>query len=415
MNTRARILLLIPHLGGGGAARVTAILAAQLNANRFEVHLGVVTGDGAGCGSLPAHVHVHALGARRVRESWPAIWRLVRRIRPDVILSGMAHLNVAVLMLRPLIPRATRILVRQNAEPGNRDAGRLTPVLYRLLYPKADGVICQTQSMAEALAKATGTSANLHVLPNPVDTRSACSRTSETGLWSGPGPHLLAAGRLAPEKGFDLLLRAMALLRGQFPSADLTILGAGPEEDSLLELVRELALEDRVRFSGHVADPQAWFPGASLFVLPSRREGLPNALLEAAAAGLPIAATPARGGLGELLAGNDGVWLARDVSAEGIEHAIATALHTLTTDQRFSHPWIEKFRTEHAVPRYEALIEAALAEGGEPSGGLQSGISALRVEARRAAGIWRSGLHPAPAPTEETLPLQRSRSPVRTR
>lgn len=353
--------MLIPHLGGGGAARVAAILAAKLNADRFEVHLGAVTGDGAEGRSLPAHVQVHALRARRVREGLPAIWRLVRRIRPDVILSGMAHLNVAVLILRPLIPRATRVLVRQNAEPGERDAGRLTPALYRLLYPMADVVICQTQPMAEAVAKATGTAVNLHVLPNPVDTRAASRRADETGLWSAPGPHLLASGRLAPEKGFDVLLRAMALLRGQFPSADLTILGAGHEGDSLRGLARELALEDCVRFAGHVADPQAWFPGASLFVLPSRREGLPNALLEAAAAGLPIAATPARGGLSELLAEKDGVWLARDVSAEGIEHAIAAALHTLTTGQRFPHPWIEEFRAERAVPRYEALIDAVLA------------------------------------------------------
>lgn len=361
MKTRARILLLIPHLGGGGAARVAAILAARLNADKFEVHLGVVTGHGAEGYALPAHVQVHALGARRVREGLPAIWRLVRRIRPDVILSGMAHLNIAVLMLRPLIPRATRVLVRQNAEPGKRDAGRLTQALYRLLYPKADAVICQTQPMAEALAKATGTAANLHVLRNPVDVRAASRRGGKTALWNGPGPHLLAAGRLAPEKGFDLLLHAMVLLRGQFPSADLTILGAGHEDDSLRGLARELALEDCVRFAEHVADPQVWFPGASLFVLPSRREGLPNALLEAAAAGLPIAATPACAGLSELLAEKDGVWLARDVSAEGIQHAIATALHTLTTGQRFPHPWIEEFRAERAVLCYEALIDAVLA------------------------------------------------------
>ena len=360
MRTHTRVLLLIPHLAGGGAAQVTRILAEQLNPDRFEVHLGVVTGDGAMAGSLSAHIAVHFLGGQRVREGLPAIWRLVRGIRPDVILSGMAHLNLAVLLLRPLIPRSTRILVRQNGEPGERDAGRLTPALYRLLYPRADAVICQTQSMAEAVAKAAGGAANLHVLPNPVDVPAALSRAANEDLWYGSGPHLLALGRLSPEKGFDLLVRAMALLREPFPAAALTVLGTGHELDSLQRLAGKLALQDCVRFAGQVADPQAWFPTASLFVLPSRREGLPHALLEAAAAGLPIAATPARGGLSELLAGQDGVWLARDISAESLGRALVAALRALAPGQRFPHPWIKQFRAERAVPRYEALIDAVV-------------------------------------------------------
>jgi glycosyltransferase involved in cell wall biosynthesis len=361
MRARTRVLLLIPHLDGGGAAQVTRLLAERLSPDRFEVHLGVMTGARPTVSSLSAHVAAHFSGARRVRNSLPAIWRLVRRIRPDAILSGMAHLNFAVLMLRPLLPRATRVLVRQNGEPGKLDAGWMTPALYRLLYPRADAVICQTQAMADAVARATRTAANLHVLPNPVDVRAGSARAGESSLWRGPGPHLLAVGRLSPEKGYDLLLSAVTSLRSKFPHADLTILGSGREEARLRAQARKLKLENSVFFAGHVSDPESWFPGATLFVLSSLREGMPNALLEAAAAGMPIVGTPASGGLRDQLSGKPGVWVADQVSAPALQRAIVCALNALEPGQRFPHHWIEEFQAGRAVPRFEALIDSVLA------------------------------------------------------
>lgn len=361
MGRPTRLLLLIPHLGGGGAERVTAILASRLNPLRYEVHLGVVTGIRPKLQSLPAHVTVHLLGATSVRRGVAAILRLVWRLRPDAVLSGMAHLNLAVLLHRPALPRRTRILVRQNAAPHARDAGYLTPALYRWLYPKADAVICQTQAMAAAVRHAAGPHARLHVLANPVEVdavRAAASTRPANG--SKPGLRLLAIGRLAPEKGFDLLLEAFAKLRRQFPSLNLTILGAGSEKRRLFEIAGQLALNESIHFAGHVEDPETWLARATVFVGSSRREGLPNALLEAAAAALPIVATPADGGLGGLLAGKDGVWLAREVSAAALESALRSALLAIRPGQRFAHSWIDEFRAERIVPRYEALIDSVL-------------------------------------------------------
>lgn len=361
MQKRTRVLLLIPHLGGGGAERVNAIVAARLNPQRYEVHLGVVTGRRPGAGSFPAHVAVHVLGAPRVRRGLGAILRLAWRLRPDAILSGMAHLNLAVLLLKPALPRRTRILVRQNAEPHPRDAGSWTPAFYRWLYPKADAVICQTPAMARAVRHSAGPRVRVHVLANPVEVdvvRTAAGARSTNG--NLPGLRLLAMGRLAPEKGFDLLLKAFASLRRQFPALRLIILGAGSEDASLRALARQFALNESVHFAGSVENPEAWLGRASHFVLSSRREGLPNALLEAAAAALPIVATPAEGGLGALLAGKEGVWLAREVSAPALECAIRSALLAHPPGHRFAHPWIEEFRAERVVPRYEALIDSVL-------------------------------------------------------
>jgi len=128
-NPRARLLLLIPHLGGGGAERVMELLAQGLNSQKYELHLGLVTGlvtqleiDAKEDLSF---VRVHCLGAARVRGGALRLLKLVRRLQPDLILSGMFHLNFLVLLLRPLFPRKTRVLVRQNvAGDVVRDAPR---------------------------------------------------------------------------------------------------------------------------------------------------------------------------------------------------------------------------------------------------------------------------------------------------
>lgn len=358
MSARPTVLLVIPHLGGGGAERVTAALSSGLDPARFDVHLGLITQPDATGYALPASVTVHGIGARRVRSGAWGLLRLVRRLRPDVVLSGMAHLNVMALALRPLFPRKTRLIIRQNGSiPVSGGAG-----LYRALYPRADAVICQTPAMAVEVAQAAGAGRNVHVLANPVDVeRIRADMCGSPCRWSGPGPHLLAVGRLAPEKGFDLLLAALAKVRSRFPAADLTILGEGRQRPALELIAWVLGLRGAVRLPGAVEQPVMWFRGATLFVLSSREEGLPNALLEAAAGGLPMVSTRASQGLVDLLCGQPGVWLAREISADGIAAALTDALESLDAGERFQHPWVEAFRKERAIAAYEALIEDQLA------------------------------------------------------
>jgi glycosyltransferase involved in cell wall biosynthesis len=362
-STRPKILLLIPHLGGGGAERVTALLACCLSAEKYELHLGVITQAEAVGEEVPSRVLLHALGAPRVRAgAWPLL-RLVRQLKPDLILSGMFHLNFLVLLLRPFFPRETRILVRQNGSVSSAlDLSRTTRWLYRLLYPRADRVICQSQAMAEELARELRvTKKRLAVLPNPVDLEEIRNGNGHT-TWTGSGPHLLAVGRLSPEKGFDLLLRALVAVRRDFPEASLLIAGAGAEEMALKTERHALGLDEAVRFAGAIAQPWSLFPDATLFVLPSRQEGLPNALLEAAAAGLPIVALPASGGMVDLLRGKPGAWLAPEISAEALAASLLAALHALRPGERFAHPFVEQFQLDRAIPAYEELIDEALHE-----------------------------------------------------
>jgi glycosyltransferase involved in cell wall biosynthesis len=362
-----RILLLIPHLGGGGAERVAALLARGLPAEKYELHLGLIT-QSQTSEALPNSFNLHTLGAPRVRAGAFRLLRLVHRLKPELILSSMAHLNFLVLLLRPFFPRGTRVLVRQNSTVSATLAfdgvPAYTRLLYRLLYRRADRVICQTLSMAADLARELGVPENrLAVLPNPVDVEVI--RTSiglNSALQTSPGPHLLAVGRLAPEKGIDLLLKAMVSVRREFPKVSLLIAGAGAEETALKVECHALGLDATVHFAGYIDRPWTLFPSATLFVLPSRHEGLPNALLEAAAGGLPIVALPASGGLAELLRGQSGVWLAPTLSEDALAASLLAALRALRPGERFAHSFVEAFRIDRAIQAYERLIDQTLAE-----------------------------------------------------
>jgi glycosyltransferase involved in cell wall biosynthesis len=357
ITRRTRILLLLSHLGGGGAEHVMALLARGLSQQKYEVHLGLVgPGDTRGA-TIPAWVTMHALSARRARAGAFPLLRLMWRLRPAVVLTGAVEVSFLVLLMRPLFPPRTSVLVRQNATLTSILAfGRLPGfmrLLYRLLYRNSDQVICQSGAMAKDLTQALGIDdEQIAVLPNPVDFAGIRAAANKPAMRSSAGPQLLAVGRLSQEKGFDLLLNALADVRQRFPEAHLILAGAGPEETALKLLCRELGLDSAVCFAGHVDQPYKFFANTTLFVLPSRHEGMPNALLEAAAAGLPLAVTPASGGVVDLLRGRPGAWVATEITAAALAVTIITALETVRQGQRFSHSF---FASTAGAARHESL------------------------------------------------------------
>jgi glycosyltransferase involved in cell wall biosynthesis len=350
---RTRILLLIPRMRAGGAEQVMKLVASGLSREKYEIHLGLVMADEAGAHALPAWVTVHALGARRARNAGIPLLRLIWRLRPHVILSGAPEISFMVLLLRVFFPADTRIVVRQNgtvsAALATGGVPGYTRLLYRLLYRRADRVICQSRAMAEDLQGVLRISPEkLAVLANPVDVEGVRAAKNPVRAWSGPGPHLLAVGRLSRVKGFDLLIESLVQVRGRFPDADLTIVGAGREELALKQLRHNLGLQNVVHFAGQIDRPYTFFVGATLYVLSSRCEGMPNALLEAAAAGLPLVATPASGGIVDLLRGRHGAWLAAETNASALSAAIIEAIGSLRRGERFHHEFFASTRVENA-------------------------------------------------------------------
>jgi glycosyltransferase involved in cell wall biosynthesis len=286
----------------------------------------------------------------------------------------MAHLNFLILQLKPLLPAGTRILVRQNTTASAASAASpISRLLYRHLYPRADRIICQSQSMADDLALNFHISpSKLVVLANPLDVEAIRSTLASTTLpnpWPAGGwPNLISVGRLAPEKGLDLLIQALVDVRPLYPNLLLSILGTGPEESRLRQMVTRLKLEENIHFAGFQASPAKWFASSDLFVLPSRYEGMPNALLEAAAAGLPLVATPCCQGVLDLLKDAPGTWVAGEIASQALADAILKALSALELpcreSVRFQHLLLAPFELHRAIDAYADLITSVAEEAG---------------------------------------------------
>lgn len=308
-SRRKRVLFLVPSFagGGGGAERVFSVLLDHLDRTRFEPHLALAQARSVLLEGIPRDVVVHHLKVSRMRYALPAIVRLAWKIRPQTILSTVVHLNVMLVLAKPTLPGHIKLVLREATTPSlfiSHDTRhpRIWKWLYRHVYRRADQIICLSDTMMDDFVEHFGLPQEKLVrIYNPVDANMIRRLVEASGSpYSGPGPHLVAAGRLRREKGFDLLLEAMPAVLGRFPEARLTILGEGPLEAELKEQAGRLGVTDHVDFPGFVPNPWPHFRHAGVFVLPSRFEGLPNALLEALVLGTPAVASECTGAIREL-------------------------------------------------------------------------------------------------------------------
>ncbi len=298
-----KIAFLLPSFAGGGAERVALSLLADLPPARYLASLIVMTGSGPLASIVPAATPLVDLRQPRLRRAlWP-ILRTLHRQRPAVIFTTMGYMNLALLAARHLLPRGTRIVVREANLPSlSLAANRLSWLFaqgYRRLYRQADMVVCTSHEMHRQMTADFAVPPHrAAILANPVDVSALRKAATPSARPTGTAAHFVAAGRLHRQKGFDRLLDLLATLPG---SPSLTILGTGPDGPALHHKVAALALTGRVTLPGFEDNPWRHIAGADAFLMPSRWEGMPNAALEALACGTPVIATPESGGLPELV------------------------------------------------------------------------------------------------------------------
>lgn len=160
-----------------------------------------------------------------------------------------------------------------------------------VLYRRADVLTANTTGVMESIASIFP-DRHIAMLPNPLPSRPITTDGSQT--WERHG--LLTVARLVPQKGIDILIDSLDLTNVDMAHWPLTLVGDGPERQALEKRVRDSGLQERVRFMGFRSDVQTFYQKAGIFVLPSRFEGMPNALIEAMAAGLAVVVTDASPG-----------------------------------------------------------------------------------------------------------------------
>ena len=211
---------------------------------------------------------------------------LLRRLRPDLLVTsnwGSIEWSVA-----NLAPAVRQIHVEDGFGPDDR-AGRLPrrARLRRMVLRRRTVVLPSRTLWKIATEVWRMNPRHLRYVPNGIDLARFAGPPQPSG-WPGPVVGTVAA--LRPEKNIARLLRAFALAAPDDP-AGLLIAGDGPERPALEGLARELGIAGRVRFAGHVADPAGLFKRLDVFAMSSDTEQMPLSLLEAMAAGLPVAAT----------------------------------------------------------------------------------------------------------------------------
>jgi glycosyltransferase involved in cell wall biosynthesis len=366
---RKTVLFAIPSMGLGGSERVVLNLLRHMDPARFRLHLALLFPDGARIADVPSYVQVHDLGVRRARKAVFALGRIGRKIQADVVLSTSAHLNTAVVAARSLLPRKTALITREGADiipvlAGKGMVGQARLEVYKRAYRRADLVVCQTDYMKHDLIRQFGlTPAKVTRIYNPVDIEQIAELAAlERNPYIPPGPNLVTVGRFSHEKGFDILIGAMSLVRQAIPSASLTLVGDGPDVFHLHEAQRDLRLEDCVQFVGSRRNPYAFIRHADLLVLPSRCEALPNVVLEALALGTPVVATKCTGAIGEILSCTSLMRVASEITPESLAAEIVAAVSGRSPLPRRIGPeprFLTQFEAGAVTLQYEHAIEEA--------------------------------------------------------
>jgi len=368
IRERKKVLFMVPAFSGGvgGAERVIATILRHLDHSEFECHLALVGTGGAYLECVPAPVIVHHLGVSRMRYSLPSIIRLVRKVRPQTILSTVMYLNVMVMLARPFFPSRPRILLREAILPSaflahDTRHPRLWKWLYSHLYPKAAQIICLFDGMVKDLAENFGIPGNKLVrIHNAVDVAKVRSLADGSqSPYSGPGPNLVAAGRLQRQKAYDVLLKALPAVLQAIPGTRLAILGEGPLQAELKAQAMALGIDHAVDFMGFQENPWPYIKHAHLFVLASRFEGLPNVVLEALALGTPVVATDCPGGLREIKEIVGAIDLVPAEDSVALAAAIISGLQDADLRRIPMEQSVERLRTfdvHHVAAQYSDLF-----------------------------------------------------------
>jgi len=359
------LAVFLPSLAGGGAERVMLDLIAAALAHGRSVDLVLAARHGAFQDQVPAGATVIDLRQPRTVTAVVPLARYLRRRRPRALLATLEHANVVALLAGRLAGR-TRVSVRE-ANTLSRDLAsgparsRAVLWLMRRLYPGAHAVIAVSQGVADDLvATVPLVSERVTVIPNPVITERLTTGGMEAldHPWfaAGAPPVVLGVGRLTPQKGFDVLLRAFARARER-RDCRLLVLGDGDDRAALEGLARDLDLHDAVELPGFVANPFPYMRRAGAFVLSSRWEGLPNALIQAMALGAPAVATDCPSGPAEVVVGSDRSYLVPVGGVEAMGDAIVRALDAGRGDQ--SEAWRQRYRVDAIAQRYLETVGAS--------------------------------------------------------
>lgn len=291
-------MMITLSLSGGGAERVVSVLASELAEKNYPVSVVVYDRKEKEypiSSKLKLQVLKRPKGGNKISRLYNRILeirQLIKKEQPDVVIPFLAlptmHTWLAVRGLKCKL-YAT---IRNN--PKIYPPQFLLRTICNYITKKSDGIMLQTKGQINYLQSCRD---KCFIIPNPVkqemiDTVYTCSQQVTT---------VATFGRLNKQKNHSLLIRAFRMISEEYPEIKLNIWGAGEEHDALCVLIEELGLEGRATICGSTNHVAQELKKTDIFILSSDYEGLPNALMEAMAVGVPCISTNCPTGPSDLI------------------------------------------------------------------------------------------------------------------
>jgi glycosyltransferase involved in cell wall biosynthesis len=388
MTERARVMLLLSSLNGGGAERVAVHLVNRCDPAIVDVRLGLLnrTGpfladaDPARVDASPIAENLLAFEGRNSSFYRPDrlaaaiglaplnIRRMIEAHQPHVVMSFLKGMSLLTwLVINAMGPDAPCWIAREgnntdaviDDELANPLARMFVKGLTRRAYRRADCFLANSHEMANGLREALALNpTRIRVIHNPIDVAMVRRRANEPLAQSPSRPFIVTAGRLEYQKGHDVLLKAFAASHAA-RAMNLVILGRGTLEQALRRQAADLGVADRVSFPGFSENPWAWIAKAELFVLPSRWEGFPSVVAETLACAAPALVTACDFGPREVVEHGRSGWVVPpdDVGAFGAAMDMLLRRPDLTQQFRRNGPLrAASFDIDQMVEAYTDLF-----------------------------------------------------------
>lgn len=363
-----KLALITSSLAAGGAERVMSVLANAWAVGGHRVSLFTFDDGRLDHYSLdpavervalnllwPSHSAYQRIVSNIVRLA--RIRRGVLRRRPAAVVSFIEQTNLRV--LAALTGSGIPVIVSERTDPRHHDPGEAWRRARRLLYARAAAVVVQTERVRHGWALEFLPPECVHVIPNPVRPLPN-PRPANSG-----DKTILAVGRLGSEKGFDILLQSFARSQLAKSGWHLIILGEGPERKRLEQLKSALGLNGFVELPGVVSDPESYMKLGAIFVLSSRYEGFPNALLEAMAMGMAVVSHDCESGPSELIRHGQNGLLVRSGDVESISQTLVDLASDPAWRYRLGTTAMEvrdRYMLNSVLGQWEALIARVTCE-----------------------------------------------------
>jgi glycosyltransferase involved in cell wall biosynthesis len=295
---KKKVLFLMANLEGGGAERVTTNIIRQLDSDSYEITLLMVQKKGVFIKDIPSYVTIENMDVSKTVFSIFKIKRFLNNYQPDIVYSTMFMtsivLSLAILGLKqkPYLvmryPTSPKILMEES------ELSLTKKFFLEYAFSQANTILAQTPEMKnEIVYYHKVMEKKVEVFFNPLDKKGIDKKINQvTNPFNLEQINVVAAGRLTYAKAFDTLLYAFKEVISRNPKFCLHIIGKDDgEEKSLFALLEKLNLTKHVTFYGFQENPYRFFYFSDLYVLSSRREGLPNTILENLYLHKPIVAT----------------------------------------------------------------------------------------------------------------------------